>query len=347
MKKLIYFLIFTMSICLNAQQTYYPVTAGNGYGIRFWNSDTYKIHMGNTSEYHFGPVTDYSIKMNMSNMAERGWTWGVAGATPIAALNTLGDFQVARNLFALGKVGIGTSSPTAELDISGNFVFNTDPIGNNHDMILYDNNGTQRVYLAATTGRTQFSLNNINGQEVFDLNTGDFSADNVFIHMPKPDSRIVIAGYGNYKPEHKFVVKDGSALIEGNIITNSAIGIGIESSEIPADYKLAVAGNIISEEVKVKLKSSGWPDFVFNKNYTLPTLLDVENHIKEYGHLQGIPSAEEVAENGVLLGDMNAKLLQKIEELTLYTIEQQKLIEKLSKTLEEQSEIIKEIKNNQ
>src|SRR5690606_31880331 len=55
-----------------------------------------------TSEYKYGPVTDYSIKMNMSNTAGRGWTWGVAGATPIAGLNTSGDFQVAGS-FLVGK----------------------------------------------------------------------------------------------------------------------------------------------------------------------------------------------------------------------------------------------------
>lgn len=49
-----------------AQQTYYEVTAGEGYGIRFWQSDWFKVHMGNSSQYHFGPVTDYSIKTNMS-----------------------------------------------------------------------------------------------------------------------------------------------------------------------------------------------------------------------------------------------------------------------------------------
>ncbi|MEQ9414176.1 MAG: hypothetical protein RIF39_10115, partial [Cyclobacteriaceae bacterium] len=55
--------LFTTISCF-AQQTYYGVTAGNGYGVRFWNSDWYKIHMGNAAEYKYGPVTDYSIKSN-------------------------------------------------------------------------------------------------------------------------------------------------------------------------------------------------------------------------------------------------------------------------------------------
>lgn len=59
------------------QQSNYDVTAGDGNGLRFWGgNDSYKVHMGNTGEYHYGPVTDYSIKMNMNETAGRGWTWG-------------------------------------------------------------------------------------------------------------------------------------------------------------------------------------------------------------------------------------------------------------------------------
>ncbi|WP_264537743.1 hypothetical protein [Flavobacterium sp. N1736] len=61
----------------------------------------------------------------------------------------------------------------------------------------------------------------------------------------------------------------------------------------------------------------------------MPTLAEVENHIKEKGHLENIPSEEEVLKNGINLGEMNAKLLQKIEELTLYTIQQSKEIQDL------------------
>jgi hypothetical protein len=58
--------------------------------------------MGNTSEYQYGPVTDYSIKMNMSTHTNRGWTWGISGSTPIAALNTQGKFQIANSFTANG-----------------------------------------------------------------------------------------------------------------------------------------------------------------------------------------------------------------------------------------------------
>lgn len=98
------------------------------------------------------------------------------------------------------------------------------------------------------------------------------------------------------------------------------IGIGTKDTKL---YALAVAGKIVSEEVKVALQTS-WPDYVFKKEYDLPSLMDVEMYIKKEGHLKNIPSEEEVLKNGINLGEMNAKLLQKIEELTLYIIEQQK-----------------------
>ena len=107
------------------------------------------------------------------------------------------------------------------------------------------------------------------------------------------------------------------------------LGIGTLN---PGAWKLAVNGNIRAKEIKVE---TGWSDFVFYDNYKLPTLKEVENHIKEKGHLKDIPSAEEVDENGIFLGEMNSKLLQKIEELTLYTIRQQKEIEILKEEKKE------------
>jgi len=81
--------------------TSYGVTAGAGYGLKFWGgSDTYKISMGNDAEYHYGPVTDYSIKTVIDSVgATRGFTWGVNGGTPIAALNVgNGNMQIAGSM---------------------------------------------------------------------------------------------------------------------------------------------------------------------------------------------------------------------------------------------------------
>jgi hypothetical protein len=111
------------------------------------------------------------------------------------------------------------------------------------------------------------------------------------------------------------------------IISNQAIMVG--TSTIPSGYLMAVNGNVIAN--KIVVKQYPWADFVFKPDYKLPPLSIVEQHIKEKGHLQDIPSEKEVAEKGIDLGSMDAKLLQKVEELTLYLIDQQKQIDELKK----------------
>ncbi|ATP58033.1 hypothetical protein CPT03_16950 [Pedobacter ginsengisoli] len=99
------------------------------------------------------------------------------------------------------------------------------------------------------------------------------------------------------------------------------VGIGT----LAPSEKLSVKGKIRAQEIKVE--TANWPDYVFAKGYKLPSLKETEKHIAEKGHLPDIPSAEEVKANGVDLGEMNAKLLKKIEELTLYLIELKKEVE--------------------
>jgi len=121
-------------------------------------------------------------------------------------------------------------------------------------------------------------------------------------------------------------------------ITSGNLGIGIVDTK---GYKLAVNGKIRVHEIKVE--TANWPDYVFAKDYQLSSLKETEKHIKEKGRLPGIPSAEEVKANGVDLGEMNIKLLQKIEELTLHLIDQNKLIQTQQKLLEQQQKSIETI----
>ncbi len=104
-------------------------------------------------------------------------------------------------------------------------------------------------------------------------------------------------------------------------------GVGIGTTD-PGPYKLAVEGPIGARSIKVTL-ANPWADYVFDKNYKLRSLYALESYIKLNNHLPGIPSATEVQKEGLDLAQMNAKLLEKIEELTLYVIELKKENEKI------------------
>jgi hypothetical protein len=104
------------------------------------------------------------------------------------------------------------------------------------------------------------------------------------------------------------------------------VGIGTEDPKNLLDVK----GTIHAQEVKVDMNN--WSDFVFHPSYQLKPLIEVEKFIKTNGHLEDIPSATEVEQNGVNVGEMQAKLLQKVEELTLYVIELKKEIEQLKQS---------------
>lgn len=108
------------------------------------------------------------------------------------------------------------------------------------------------------------------------------------------------------------------------IAPNGNVGIQTRNTN---GYQLAVDGTIGAREITVNTQS--WADYVFKEDYNLRSLKEVENHINEFGHLPEIPTTEEVMENGVDLGEMNVLLLKKIEELTLYVIQQQKEIDSL------------------
>jgi len=103
--------------------------------------------------------------------------------------------------------------------------------------------------------------------------------------------------------------------------------------------KLSVKGKIRAQEIKVE--TANWADYVFRKDYQLPALSEIESYIQEYQHLPGIPSEEEVKRDGVSLGEMNKKLLEKVEELTLMLIENEKKRNSLAEQVQEQESKIK------
>lgn len=132
-----------------------------------------------------------------------------------------------------------------------------------------------------------------------------------------------------------------------NSTSNGKIYLGATPSypSTTGNYKLFVEGGILTEKVKVALRSSAnWADYVFAKDYKLMPLKEVETFVNANKHLPGIDSAEELAKNGIDVAEMQSKQMEKIEELTLYIIDQDKKIDAQSKAIEKNSKEIEELK---
>lgn len=120
---------------------------------------------------------------------------------------------------------------------------------------------------------------------------------------------------------------------KNDLIVKGKVSIGTPTTSSTNGYTLAVNGKIGAHDVQLERTSNAWPDYVFAENYQLPTLAEVERFIKENKHLKDVPSAEEIEKNGYSATGMDAVLLQKVEELTLYILQQQKQIEELRNEL--------------
>ena len=133
-------------------------------------------------------------------------------------------------------------------------------------------------------------------------------------------------GVGTYTPNAKLHL-------------NGAMLVGNNSARIATGYSVSIDGRLITEESTV-LNSTSWPDYVFDDGYKLMSLDDVEKHIKTQKHLPNIPPASTIEKEGIHLGDMSKRLMEKVEELTLYLIE----LKKENKALAER---VKQLENKQ
>ncbi|PXW14310.1 hypothetical protein C8D70_10712 [Chryseobacterium sp. CBTAP 102] len=127
-------------------------------------------------------------------------------------------------------------------------------------------------------------------------------------------------------------IKFSDSVHKSNLVVfnTGKVTVGTDQYDNDPNYIFYVRKGIKAEQVKVENPAAnGWADYVFNKDYKLNSLETVEKHIEEKGHLPNIPSAKEVEENGINLGEMDAKLLEKIEELTLYVIQLNKEVKEL------------------
>jgi hypothetical protein len=151
------------------------------------------------------------------------------------------------------------------------------------------------------------------------------------------EDRFVINSVGNIRigPEYPGDSGDGNGDNGGN-------GNGDDQTA----YKMSVSGKMITGEIKVVETLEGlWPDYVFEKGYKLMSLKETEQYIKKEKHLPEIPSADEVNKSGIELAKMNAKLLKKIEELTIHMIEMDKKMTETNKRIEKLEKENEELKN--
>lgn len=164
--------------------------------------------------------------------------------------------------------------------------------------------------------------------------TANITSGYTTIDITENNNRRVFIGYNGGPLSNNcatFGVVDDSGIERGIYVHRLSGNVGIGTTAPQA--KLAVNGDLFAKRVKVT--QSDWPDFVFYEKYELPSLQEVEKYIIAHKHLPGIPSAEEVKRKGIDLGEINKMLLQKVEELTLHLIQQQKEITTLKDQVKE------------
>jgi hypothetical protein len=187
--------------------------------------------------------------------------------------------------------------------------------------------GNSNVFIGRNTG-----LNNLTGTSNLFMGqsagyTNTEGSNNVFIgadagFYETGSNRLYIASgrsnpllYGEF--DNKLLKVNGTLAIGTNNYNDDT-------------YKLYVADGIRTEAVQIDAEIN-WPDYVFAKTYQLPSLNEVDAFIKKNSHLPNVPSAKEINEQGINVANMDATLLRKIEELTLYTLQQNKQINDLNK----------------
>ncbi|MFT6998617.1 MAG: hypothetical protein ACJAQ4_002379 [Cryomorphaceae bacterium] len=236
-------------------------------------------------------------------------------------------------------IGIGTSFPTSKLDVEGDVRVRDLPVNNSlQNLVVADADGNLFSRDASTLTSGGSSLWSQNGADVY-YNTG-----NVGIGTTNPNNRLSVFGPGDIlslvttstasgaKP---FIVRSGNGSIEGMIVRcNGRVGMGTTNpaAKLHVIGDAYIDGKVWGREVEVTLAS--FPDYVFKADYDLMSLTEVDAFIQENGHLPNMPTEAEVVENGLNLGEMNVKLVEKVEELTHHLIEKEKQYEALQSRLE-------------
>lgn len=203
-----------------------------------------------------------------------------------------------------GNVGIGTTTPQSTLDLGGGGL----------TVDGSDNSG----------GHLKPGIKDIEVGR-FDIGWGGQGGGNMSAyskgHATRPGEFNFVFGGGADFGQMKFNHYNGSGLWSTKLLINHLGNVGIGTNSPCADCKLAVNGKIRAKEIVV---DTGWADYVFDPSYDLMEISVLDKYIEVNGHLPNMPTAEEVQQNGVDLGEATQKLLAKVEELTLYVIQLKK-----------------------
>jgi hypothetical protein len=215
-----------------------------------------------------------------------------------------------------GNVGIGTTNPTAKLTVLQSNQLGNTPL---NSMLLTTISGSTPNLMQENTWLVRNTAGP--GWPQARLHNG-ISIDGSFL-SPQIDTRT----WWERDPQAD-IQSWGTAYSTYMTINAGKVGIGTTDTK---GYLFGVNGSAIANSMTVKIYP--WADYVFKKDYDLKPLKEVEAYIDQNHHLPEIPTEKEVAANGLNLGEMNKLLVKKVEELTLYLLEQNKRIEKLESQL--------------
>jgi len=267
----------------------------------------------------------YSFTYDSKSVAQYGFgwyndSWQPGGPTIfISGWGGMRFFTLGRPVMSLsgsGNVGIGTEAPVEKLHVLGGVYSN---------YVRVDNHYSNRIknFLASANNRSGLVLES-SGAINYGM-TGAKLTNFSFRWLARDNGEI---DYGSNAHE----------LMRLNSAGNLGIGTSSPTS------KLTVAGNIEAREVKVAVNTGA--DFVFSGDYDLKPLTELESFVKLNKHLPDIAPAIQMEKDGINLAEMNIRLLQKVEELTLYLIEQNKVIQAQSKNLKEQEDRIERLEKS-